>query len=409
MKKIFIFLYIFFSIITIVYTQPSAASAADDVPESQQWIIDNNLTLVAKNTARFGMLFDWSIQNYTWECIIKYANKTCNTNNSPLQKLWTDVITFIVVPLLIIFIFISAVVLIVSRGTNTTLLRLIPKFIISLIFIFLSYAIVQFIYQFVDVMQGVFLRTSTNTCPPECITQANLFGIGWDYQVVGMRLNNPKFGESTLVSTILIGINGFTYFFISVALMLRKIILWFFLISSPIFPLFFLFPSTRVIAKTWTSIFINWLLYAPLLALFLHSTVYIFSQMPLVYTNPDIGDPNKIVFPTSINLFMGAMGTTASINNSVNLVDTFAQYVFGILMLWVVVALPWLLLKYTMNLNDNSVLMKSLVNISMSLKSTYTKSIKSSSVFENFSIKNTPFVKKPAPSPVNVESIDTIK
>lgn len=423
MKKIFLCFLLIFSFLVIPYigsatvfangdssSSSSSSKEKGDLPDNLEWVNDENLTLVAKNTARFGMLFDWSMQNYHWICVVRSSDSSCDNTRNPLQKLWGDVRTFIVVPLLILSILGTSIVLITTHGSNLTLSRLIPNFLLALIFIFFSFAIITILYQFTDAILGFFLRNTSNPCPPACISQANLLYAGWDYkEITGMRLNDPiKFGESTLMSTILIELSGITYFVISAVLMIRKIVLWFFLISSPILPIFFFFPPLRSIGKSWASIFIKWLLYAPVFGIFLHSTTYLWSNLPLAFTNPSIGDPSKVIFPTSINFALG-IGRPGTFNNSLNITDTFAQYLFALFMLWTVVILPWILIKYTINFNDNSVLMKTLVRINMNLKSTYQRSIlrpiSNPNIQNNsFTILNTPFVKKPIPNVGNTQN-----
>jgi hypothetical protein len=181
----------------------------------------------------------------------------------------------------------------------------------------------------------------------------------------------------------------------AVMLMIRKIVLYFFLITSPILPLFYLYPPARNIGKTWLTILIQWILYAPLFALFLRSAVYIFNNMPLPFSTPDVGDPSKIIFPTSLNILMGMGKDAPSTTNSLNITETFAQYVFALLMLWAVIILPWVLMRIRIPLNDKSIIMKSLVSLNTTIKSAYHKSITSMPFApDQYKIPNTPFVKK---------------
>jgi hypothetical protein len=75
----------------------------------------------------------------------------------------------------------------------------------------------------------------------------------------------------------------------------------------------------------------------------------------------------QIVYPTAINILLGGPGQALSITNTVNLRDTFALYVVALLMLWVVILLPFLLLKifldYLASLSfDNNVFLKQFMN-----------------------------------------------
>jgi hypothetical protein len=130
-------------------------------------------------------------------------------------------------------------------------------------------------------------------------------------------------------------------------LLVRKIILWFFIIVSPIFPLLLFFSPVRNTAKIWIGEFFRWLLYAPLFALFLRGLVVMWEdRIPLPFPQIAQNLPgNEVVYPTAINILLGGPGQQLSLENSVNLTDTFALYVVALLMLWVVILLPFLLLQ----------------------------------------------------------------
>src|SRR5690606_38088479 len=89
--------------------------------------------------------------------------------------------------------------------------------------------------------------------------------------------------------------------------------------------------------------------------------------IPLSFDTSAAGDPSQVLYPTAINILIGGPGQTLGINNSVNLPDTFALYVVALLMLWVVILLPWLLLKifldYLSGISlDNSVVLRNVAN-----------------------------------------------
>ncbi|KXK09536.1 MAG: hypothetical protein UZ22_OP11002001037 [Microgenomates bacterium OLB23] len=54
---------------------------------------------------------------------------------------------------------------------------------------------------------------------------------------------------------------------------------------------------------------------------------------------------SQAVYPTSINILYGGPAQTLGIWNSSNYVDTFAEYVIALIMLWTVLILPWWLLR----------------------------------------------------------------
>lgn len=396
MKKFFVVLFVLLSCFAALSHAPRVIADSQDQAAEEEWIIDENVTTVAKNTARFGMLLDWSLKNYSWICVTQAADNRCDNSNNPIAKLWMNVILFIAVPLLLLTILISALVIIYTRGTSMTVMRFIPHFILTVLFVFFSFALIQFVLQFMDVIQGIFFRVASRPCPPDCISHQNLFITGWDYRsFVGFRLAGPENGESTLMSLVLLTATGITYLFISVVLMIRKIMMWFFLIISPVLPFFFLYTPFRSTGRTWLNFFVKWLFYAPIFSVFLRSTIYMWdNRIPQAFGNPAAGDPDAIIFPTSINILLTGPGQVPSVTNSLNLPETFAAYVFALVMLWMAIIMPWLLMKYTINLNDdNSVVMKALISFSQNVRTNYLQTY-APSFKPKFTVENTSFVKR---------------
>ncbi|MGH7203625.1 MAG: hypothetical protein ACREHC_04245, partial [Candidatus Levyibacteriota bacterium] len=205
-------------------------------------------------------------------------------------------------------------------------------------------------------------------CPPDCISQSDLLYVGWQYEhFVGLRKLGDVNAESAFVSLLLTKLTALTYFVMIFILLIRKIILWFFIIVSPIFPILLLFYPVRNTGKIWIGEFFRWLLYGPLFAVFLNGLVYLWRhQIPLSFDNPGIG--KQIVFPTAVNILLGGPKQFVTPTNSVNLTETFALYVVSLIMLWAVIIVPWILLQifleYASNFapNDTAV-MKTLVNM----------------------------------------------
>jgi hypothetical protein len=54
---------------------------------------------------------------------------------------------------------------------------------------------------------------------------------------------------------------------------------------------------------------------------------------------------SRIVFPTSINILLGGPGQQVALDNSINNPDTFALYLVALIMLWMVILVPWILLR----------------------------------------------------------------
>ncbi|MDP3987604.1 MAG: hypothetical protein Q8P80_00465 [Candidatus Levybacteria bacterium] len=313
----------------VVQTQPDGA-----------WVNDSEVTFVGKAAARSGNFLDWALQNYNWAVTPGGSN--------PLTGFWAT-IRNISYAFLALFVLGAAFVLIITRGQNLSAKKLIPKFIGIILLITFSFAIIQFLYQIIDIIQGFFLKNpdpATVSAHP-FISQLNLLNIAFDYtNFTGYRLAGSTFDESAFVSLLLVKLTAVTYYAMTGILLLRKIILWFFVVIAPMFPLLLLFYPIRNTAKIWIGEFFRWLLYAPLFAIFLSGLVSIWRVfIPMNFNFSAAGNAGGVVYPTSINILLGGPGQVLSMTNSVNYTDTFAQYVVALLMLWVVILLPFILLQ----------------------------------------------------------------
>ena len=393
MKKFLPGLLIVFFSLTAIILPPVIHAAAAPAPVQQQpinngktpppeglWVADPEVTFIGKNAARSGNLLDWTLRNYNWVCVKQAGTNAinqyqCDDSENPLAKFWLLIVSFIVVPLLFVVILATAIVIIITRGKSLTIMRFIPRFVAVIVLIVFSYSLLQFLYQFTDVIQGFFLRSDTTLiCPPNCISQKDLLYVGWKYEdFVGLRLLHDYYAESAFISLLLTKLTALTYFVMVGILLMRKIILWFFIIVSPIFPLLLLYYPVRNTGKIWIGEFFRWLLYAPLFAMFLNGLVYMWrQQIPLLFIPPQgtgaVNDVNQIIYPTAVNILLGGPKQFVTPNNSVNLTETFALYVVALIMLWVVILLPWILLQIFLDYASNfspgeSAVMKTLVNL----------------------------------------------
>ncbi len=368
----YFFVFVFISFSPKVYAQTSATGSANTIGI---WVIDPEVTFIGKNAARAGMTLDWALRNYNWVCVKAVANSTinpinfnntgilpvkCDDSQNPLAKFWQTILTFIVLPSIFLIVLAAALIIIVTRGRSLTFMRFFPRFVAVILLIAFSYALVQFIYQFTDVIQGFFLRTQDNlVCPPDCISQRDLLYVGWKYEdFQGLRQLGDGNTESAFITLLLTKLTALTYFVMVGILIVRKIILWFFIIISPVFPLLLLFYPVRNTGKIWIGEFFRWLLYAPLFAIFLKGLVFLWrNQIPMMFYNPNIGNPNSVIFPTAVNILLGGpkqfVTYTQQYENSVNLPETFALYVVALIMLWVVIILPFILLQIFLDYASN--------------------------------------------------------
>lgn len=320
-----------------------------------QWVADPEVTFVGKAASRADNFLTWTLQNYNWICVQKIGADKCNNANNPLIAFWS-IIYFIVIALTALFILAAAFIMIITRGQSITLIKFAKRFVFIVVFATLSFAIMEFILIAGDIVQGFFLRVpvSSGAKQTKIIDSSDLLHVDFNYEnFEGYRLVGSQNDESAFITLVLVRITAITYYVMTGVLLIRKIILWFFVIISPIFPLLFFYRPIRNTGKIWIGEFFRWLLYGPLFAIFLQGLVVLWrAGIPLAFdfSKAERGD---ITYPTAVNILLGGPKQIVGINNSVNLSDTFAHYVIALLMLWVVVLLPFLLLKIFLDYLNN--------------------------------------------------------
>ncbi len=366
-----LFVVVFITLVGVLSLGPSAAYATSPAPssapvadEAPPYVEDPEVTFVGKAANRSNDFLNWTLKNYDWLCVQKTGD-TCNNSNNPLQGFWFLVASRIVAPILLLFILGTAFVVIVTRGQNITIMKFIPRFMAIVTLVVFSYAIVIFLYSIFDIIQGFFLKPENESGVQEIISSKDLLYIDFPYQFTGYRALGSQYDESAFISLLLVKLTAITYYVMTGVLLVRKIILWFFLVVSPVFPLLIFYKPLRNTAKIWIGEFFRWILYAPLFALFLHGLVIMWrNTIPLAF---DFKSPGQVagqdvLYPTAINILLGGPGQSPGLTNSVNLPDTFALYVVSLIMLWVVILLPFLLLRvfldYLNSLSFSSVLNK---------------------------------------------------
>src|SRR5258708_36110278 len=232
MKRLLpVFLVLFFVLITAVLPQRASAQVQQQpvpnaAPTGGLWVVDPEVTFIGKNAARAGLMLDWTLKNYQWVCVNKVNNRSCDNSNNPIAKFWGTIVLYIVVPLLFVVILATAIVIIITRGKSLTIMRFIPRFVAVILLIVFSYSILQFLYQFTDLIQGFFLQSpqpKTVSCPPDCIQQTDLLYVGWDYRnFIGLRLLGDYNAESAFISLLLTKLTALTYFVMVGILLMRK-------------------------------------------------------------------------------------------------------------------------------------------------------------------------------------------
>lgn len=174
---------------------------------------------------------------------------------------------------------------------------------------------------------------------------------------VGYRDINPLNREMVDTSLFIVRITSFTYYIMALIMILRTIILWFLLVVSPFLALLMPFVFIRNVGWIWIGVFFQWIFYGPLVALFLATLTKIWVSgipFPFDFTRANCigaGNPlpactgNGQIYRTAINILYGGPAQTLAAGNSGNYIDTYAEYIIALVMLWAAIILPWLLLR----------------------------------------------------------------
>lgn len=346
MKNILLFFIFFLVSATNVYAQSASPAPAIGIGSSAPvgvgssasdgtWVTDETVTTVGKLAARSASFVNWTLSNYQWSFVKK-------DQANPFEDVFKAVRN-IIYAILSIFILFAAFLMIVTRGKELSIKQFVVRFVFTVLLVTIIYSLTVFIYQLVDILQGFFLKYKG-----VIISSADLLNVNFDYKsFLGYKKSGLEFSESAFIATWLTRLTAVTYFVMSAILIIRKIILWFFLIISPIFPLLFLFKGLRGVYKVWLGQFLKWLFYGPLFVILLAGLVTIWKlYIPLdLQLNCDqTVDPKNNVFPTSINILLGGPCQVVSLDNNLNTPDSFIQYVVALLMLWMVIIVPFILL-----------------------------------------------------------------
>lgn len=310
-------------------------AASPSIPEDQCYTADADVEFAAKNAVRSKDLLHWTTGNYQW---VQLASGQSN----PFGDIWVPVRNTVYATLGL-FVLAAAFLMIITRGRSLTVRKFIPRFMLVILLVTLSFSLVQFLYQVGDTLEGFFLNSPSHQGQ---IDQRDLLNITFSYNdTVGFRLPQRQYDEQVFITILMTKLTAISYYAIFGILVIRKIILWFFLVVSPVFPLLLLFPLIRNSAKIWIGEFFRWLLYAPLFALFLQGLVQLWVKNIPGFTPNSAPVAGESVYNTATDILLGGPGQQVGINNNLNSPESFIQYVIALLMLWVVIILPFILLK----------------------------------------------------------------
>lgn len=310
------------------------------------WVNDEEVTYLGKQGERARQFTYWVLSHKS-------------IDNAPnITKVWQQNRN-IVYMFIIILAAIFGITLMIQRryfqATSVDVKDKITKIFLLLLYTTFSFSITLFIVQMSDLLSTFFVETLgvekifnifflTANQGGSIIQKSELAY----KQFQGCRNLNINLTESIKTSMFLIKVTNLTYFILGIMLLLRKIILWCLLILSPFLAILLPFTFIRNIGWIWIGVFFQWIFYGPLVSLFLGLLATIWNNPPSIPFNFDfsrINTPAGFIYQTGINILYGGPAKTLSISNSSNYIDTFAEYIISLLMLWVVIFFPWWLLR----------------------------------------------------------------
>lgn len=300
------------------------------------WVEDTEITSQGKADERARQFIYWVVTNGSID------------NHPVLFKVWSaarNVSYFFV----ILVAAVMGIGMIVSQranfNANIKLWPSIMKIILVLLFISFSASLVITIIQLSEILMKFFI---------ENLGGKDLFNIYFagiskeqNYlDFVGCRDLNIRVQEAYKTEVFLLKMTNISYYVMGGMLILRKILLWFLLFVSPFLALLMPFVFIRNIGWIWIGVFFQWVFYGPLFALFLGALASIWKAgIPYVFDFSRAGTTQGYIYPTAINILYGGPAQRLAVMNNGNYVDTFAEYIITLIMLWAVTFFPWWLLR----------------------------------------------------------------
>ncbi len=303
-----------------------------------KWIYDPEVTALGKGGDRARQFVYWVI------------NTKSIDNSVALQNAWL-ISRNIMYALLVIVTLMMGAGIIIGQRTNfdfkVKIWPLLLKLALLLLYVTFSYVIILGLIQLSDILMQFFIKTTRG----DQIFNIFFNGTNSEQNYItfrGCSNMNPDVLESVRTSKFLLQLTNITYYALGIAVILRKIVLWFLLMVAPFLALLAPFVFIRNVGWIWVGVFFQWLFYGPLFGLFLGGLALIWNSpnhIPFRFVFSKANNPDSIVFPTAINILYSGPANKPQLFNSSNYVDTFAEYVISLIMLWVVILLPWLLLR----------------------------------------------------------------
>ena len=336
-RLLVVFFFLFFVLVpnfTPIFAQGTQVGAGP-TPGVAQWQFDPEVTEVGKNADRARQLLWWVFSHP-------------GISTAPiLVEMWSisrNIVYVFVILVIIAFGF--SFILLRRRATSVNIPPILVRIGGVLLYVTFSYLAVMALIQISEITMRFFI---------ENVGGKDLFNVIFSgtgnsetnyTSFVGYSDMNPTSKEMVNTSLLLIRLTSFTYYIMSIIILLRTIILWFLLVLSPFLALLLPFVFIRNIGIIWIGVFLQWLFYGPIMALFLATVTKIWvAGIPFSFDFSRAGVASGQIYKTAINILYGGPAQTLSAGNSANYVDTYAEYVITLVMLWAAIVLPWFLVR----------------------------------------------------------------
>lgn len=300
------------------------------------WIEDQKITSQGKADERARQFIYWVI------------NKNSIDTHPVLTGIWNNTRNISYFFTILIAAIMGIGLIVGQRGHFETKLKIWPiiwKILGSLLFITFSAAIVIALIQLSEITMKFFTenlggKDIFNIYFGTSSTEKNYLDF------IGCRDLNYRVQEAVGSELFLLKLTNITYYVMGSMLLLRKIILWFMLFVAPFIAILFPFVFIRNIAWIWIGVFFQWLFYGPLFSLFLGALATIWKAgIPFPFDFSRVDNAKGYVYPTAINILYGGPAQKLTTLNNGNYIDTFAEYIITLIMLWAVTFFPWWLLR----------------------------------------------------------------
>lgn len=335
------------TIAPVVVVPPIGTTVPSIAPGTQTWLFDAQVTEVGKRAERARQFISWVLKHQAID------------NHRVFMDVW-KVTLGVTLALTILVVAVLGLGLVVARkqdiSVKVDVMPILIKVATMLLYAIFSYVIVLGLIQITELITAFFTKFLGGDKLFSIFFSADPTGDQGYIDFVGQRNMDPLANESAKTSIFLIEVSSYTYFAMGIMILLRKIVLWFLLILSPILALLMPFRFIRNAGWIWIGVFFQWAFYGPLFGIFLWALNKIWEVgIPFAFDFSRILSQPEGVYPLAINILYGgpqqvagglgqALSHQSPLNTS-SYIDTFAEYVISLLMLWVAILLPWLLLR----------------------------------------------------------------